>query len=805
MAGFLDQLTPDDVISATYIGYFDRAGDPEGFAFWANDFLIGTQQLGQSTDEALTAIADNFAPQPETLATFPFLATSGPLDPNNPVDVQGVHDLVTQVYENLFDRAPDASGLAYWSNQILTGLVPIGRAILLIMNGAQGVDQTVLLNKITVANFFVNELNLIGGTSFTPPSSVLLEEAHAVVQFVDATQESVQEAKDAITAFVAQDNLATIFTGPGKIFTLTQGQDDFHGFGADVFNAPLSAPQGGQLEGQPTLTDGDSIVEESPVVKGVSTVLNATFDGSWTAASLNIVGVPIWNIDNTGQSHHHEGGAVILTGDGPGGPNVISGLRELHYNADSGSASLFIGDNAEPVQEPGGANGFAIFVNDAVGNGENGVDVDIDASAFTGNDTIFVTATRVGGFHEENGSFVVPPPILVADNNADDYDPNWVGYLGNAFAIASGASAGPNGPVGFAHWDVTSNGAGAIGSLNILALGGEGSTSATSLTMHDDGSNTMVYATAISDSRSTDWENLNNVNLSDTSGFVTLTGAEVDVQEEIDLAFFDGKGNNNKDPFLFFGGGGLLTSVIGPITVIGGSGNSFYDFSGLDSSGTAFATVIAPSSFDGGHGTNGNSEIAFNNNVLTEDGAPGGGTTVVNLTNISILDDTGFPLFTPPLMPDGGSPWIAANSLWGQGGTINMANFPLTPTHVPYALIAEDLNPDGGLVPPATVPFGLPFTQVPNPLTPFVPVDGATLPSTISQDWANDFTNGVVPAGFEILQLLNGEGSTAARLESDLFILNGPNQFAINMQDVADGFRVDLASAATVQDAQKER
>jgi len=579
------------------------------------------------------------------------------------------------------------------------------------------------------------------------------------------------------------------------IFTLTQGQDNFHGFGADVFNAPLSVPQGGQLEGQPTLTDGDSLVEESPVVKGVSAVLNATFDGSWTAASLNIVGIPVWNIDNTGQSHHHEGGTVTLTGDGPGGPNVISGLRVLNYNADSGSASLLIGDNAEPVQEPLGANGFAINVNDAVGNGHNGVDVDIDASAFTGNDTIFVTATRVGGFPEDNGSFVVPPPILVADDNGDDYDPNWVGYLGNAFAIASGASAGPNGPVGFAHWDVTSNGAGAIGSLNILALGGEGSTSATSLTMHDDGSNTMVYATSISDSRSTDWEHLNNINLQGTSGFVTLTGAETDEQEELDLFFM---GKSNKDPFQFFGGGGFLTSVIGPINVLGGSGNSFYDFSGLDSSGSDFLRIFTTSSFDGGHGTTRNSEIAFNNNVLTEDGAPGGGTTVVQLSNISILDDTGTPFHSLPTSSS--SPWIAANELWQQGGTINMANFPLVPTHVPYALLAEDLNPDGGLVPPATVPFGLPFTQVPNPLTPFVPVDGATLPSTISQDWANDFTNGVVPAGFEILQFLNGEGSTASTLTSKLQILNGPDQFAINMQDMADGFRTDLASAQTIDD-----
>ena len=264
------------------------------------------------------------------------------------------------------------------------------------------------------------------------------------------------------------------------------------------------------------------------------------------------------------------------------------------------------------------------------------MDVDIEAGAFTGNDTIFVTATRVGGFPEDNGSFVVPPPILVADDNGDDYDPNWVGYLGNAFAIAAGASAGPNGPVGFAHWDVTSNGANAIGSLNILALGGEGSTSATTLTMHDDGSNTMVYATSISDSRSTDWENLNNINLSGTSGFVTLTGAETDAQEQLDLVLRWARGQQGSVPV-------LRRRRVADIrhwadNGRGRHGKQHVRLLGARRSGTDFSTIFAP---QGGISVEfrrrcmartGNSEIAFNNDVLTEEGAAGGGNVVIPLT-----------------------------------------------------------------------------------------------------------------------------------------------------------------------------
>ena len=45
----------------------------------------------------------------------------------------------------------------------------------------------------------------------------------------------------------------------------------------------------------------------------------------------------------------------------------------------------------------------------------------------------------------------------------------------------------------------------------------------------------------------------------------------------------------------------------------------------------------------------------------------------------------------------------------------------------------------------------------------------------------------VAPAGYQLLQLLDADGSTQATLARDLFIENGFTQFAVNMQDVADG------------------
>ena len=80
---------------------------------------------------------------------------------------------------------------------------------------------------------------------------------------------------------------------------------------------------------------------------------------------------------------------------------------------------------------------------------------------------------------------------------------------------------------------------------------------------------------------------------------------------------------------------GLLADLIGPIDIIGGTGNSFYDLTALT------FTAAAGSFIQGGSNTvfdatvselPGWSEVAFNNYVWTEDGASEGGTTVIHIS-----------------------------------------------------------------------------------------------------------------------------------------------------------------------------
>ena len=779
----------DDTLSQAellYVGYFGRAGDPGGTNFWVGELLDGF---------SLQAAAASFSVQEEAKAKYPLLAN--PLI-NSPANINAFLD---EVYANLFARAADAGGKAYWAAYIQDAIDTgdpiiianaIGQAILLISFGATGSDQTVLSNKVTAADFVTNEFAAHGinfttelppGTPENDANNVAYLFSQEAVHSVNLSAQSLAISENATTEFVANPP-------SGETFLLTVGQDSFHGTGRDLFNAPLAGVNGDL----PTLTDLDNITStgsstafgagDPPFAPGFSqldgygphvssdgpdaalavqgaffgSVLNASFNtqhnyhgpvnvdaiGNGGGAlnfvtGVNIRGIQTWNI-NTVNDLDSYGGTIVITGGGPNSANQITGLLYLNVELNSGSSSLYIGDNAEPVQYPNGDLLETITVSDAVGTGCNGVDVDIAAQAFSGNDTLNVVASVVGGFplqSSSNGfttSLDVPKPITGTYGDPDDYCVNWRDFGALAYAVAAGASSGPtpdgfvgpdDGAVGYANWNVYSTNAwrvegkipfgtwtlqdstGQKGGVNILALGGEGSTSAETLTLHDDGSSTILFSTYISDSEGgKDWQNLTDINLSDTTGFVVLSGLEYEKG-----LYYDYGSNDGGVPYVsaqYLGGegydhycvGGLLSFLDSPITIEGGDGNSFYDLTSLS------PESAAASSIDGGHGTNGNSEVAFNNRVFTSG-------LVIPTTNIQVFDD-------------------ADDS---QGGTIDLADFNMLPLNMDYTLL-------GG---------------------------------------------GLVPAGFSLLQLLGADGCTATELTSNLFIEDGPINFALNMQDVANG------------------
>ncbi|WP_310440958.1 DUF4214 domain-containing protein [Sulfurimonas sp.] len=118
-----------------YVATFNRAPDAAGLDYWVNSSGLELEEIAQS-----------FFDQPETQALYP-TGTS-------------MAAFVTSVYQNLFNRAPDQDGLAYWVNDLDAGSVSKQNFILAVINGALNTlvsqDATILENKQNVGLVFVN-------------------------------------------------------------------------------------------------------------------------------------------------------------------------------------------------------------------------------------------------------------------------------------------------------------------------------------------------------------------------------------------------------------------------------------------------------------------------------------------------------------------------------------------------------------------------------------------------------------------------------------------------------------------------
>lgn len=120
-------------IQQLYVAYLGRAADKAGLDYWSQQLNADKPVL---TLESLRA---NFVnEQPEYAAAYAGLSRE---------------ETVIKVYNNLFGRAPDAAGLAYWT----TGAGSTVNADLLLtafVNGASANDSKIVANKVLVAEVY---------------------------------------------------------------------------------------------------------------------------------------------------------------------------------------------------------------------------------------------------------------------------------------------------------------------------------------------------------------------------------------------------------------------------------------------------------------------------------------------------------------------------------------------------------------------------------------------------------------------------------------------------------------------------
>ncbi len=129
------------VVAQVYLAYFGRPADPGGLVFFSQVLqranaptnMIDLNKAYES-NEALRTTIDSFGTSQESMDLYPGDNTA----------------FVTAIYRNLFSRAPDAGGLAFWFDLLNTNRMTRARAAIALMAGSQSTDITVINNKTQV-------------------------------------------------------------------------------------------------------------------------------------------------------------------------------------------------------------------------------------------------------------------------------------------------------------------------------------------------------------------------------------------------------------------------------------------------------------------------------------------------------------------------------------------------------------------------------------------------------------------------------------------------------------------------------
>ncbi len=132
-------------VAELYVAFFGRAPDSVGLDYWVNDSGLSLEQISAS-----------FFDQSETKERYPIALSN--------------ESFVAAIYQNLFNREPDQTGLDYWVGELTryeesggTEGISRDKMILAIVNGAQDVpeegiyDLTILNNKTDVGLYFADE------------------------------------------------------------------------------------------------------------------------------------------------------------------------------------------------------------------------------------------------------------------------------------------------------------------------------------------------------------------------------------------------------------------------------------------------------------------------------------------------------------------------------------------------------------------------------------------------------------------------------------------------------------------------
>ena len=176
--------THDSTVNSLYLAFYGRPADPAGMKFWA-------EQLSKANGD-IDAIKASFANSEEAKLRF---------------GNDTAADRITEIYQQLFNRDPDAGGLDFWVDAVSKGHASVADVAISVLKGAQGSDQALTALRQRAADSFTAEVEA-SGSGYGGIAAV--EAARVLVRAVmpDATESDIDALVEASAtlADVVTDN-----------------------------------------------------------------------------------------------------------------------------------------------------------------------------------------------------------------------------------------------------------------------------------------------------------------------------------------------------------------------------------------------------------------------------------------------------------------------------------------------------------------------------------------------------------------------------------------------------------------------
>ncbi|MEH6437194.1 DUF4214 domain-containing protein [Massilia sp. DD77] len=195
--------THESTVNSLYLAFYGRPADPAGIKFWA-------EQLSKA-DGDIDAIKASFANSEEARVRF---------------GNDTAADRITEIYQQLFNRDPDADGLDFWVNVVSKGHASVADVAISVLKGAQGSDQALTSLRQKAADSFTAEVAAAGsgygGIAAVEAARVLVRAvtADATASDIDALVEASAQLADVVTdnpevmdALGTGDELLELFDG----------------------------------------------------------------------------------------------------------------------------------------------------------------------------------------------------------------------------------------------------------------------------------------------------------------------------------------------------------------------------------------------------------------------------------------------------------------------------------------------------------------------------------------------------------------------------------------------------------------